>query len=227
MRDARSIVVPLLVLVAVAGCVARLAPAPEAVLAPGRPDGAVAEVAGVRIVARPNAWHGFPEDLVREVTPILVTIENGSAAPLRVRYEDFALEAPAGGRFAAVSPFDITGTMTDVVPAASIGPRFSTSFGLAYGFGPRFGWHPFLYDPYPYYYDPFYEPYFRRQIALPTGDMVQMALPENVIEPGTRATGFLYFPRLRDVERVTFRAPLVHARTGEPIGVASIPFVVD
>jgi hypothetical protein len=47
---------------------------------------------------------------------------------------------------------------------------------------------PFLHDP--FYYDSFH-PAMKR-VSLPTGDMVQKALPEGVLEPGGRITGFLY-----------------------------------
>ena len=213
------VVGPLLVLLAITGCATHLTPAPDAVLVPGRPGGAVADIAGVRVVARPNAWRGLPTDLAREVTPILVTIDNGSTVPLRVRYEQFALEAQDGRRFAGLGPFDITGTTTELVPAAFIRPHFGLTWGTWHRYG--LAHQPFLYDPF------YYDPYVRRPVALPTGEMVQKALPEAVIEPGGRSTGFVYFEPVEDVTRVVFRAELVHARTGERFAIASIPFVVE
>ena len=65
-------------------------------------------------------------------------------------------------------------------------------------------------------------------MPLPTGDMVQMALPERVLEPGARAEGFLYFDRVdRKAKRVDFTARLVNATSGDQIGTITIPFVVD
>ena len=194
---------------AIGGCASQLAPAPEAVHVPGRGDGALVEAGGVRIVARANAWRSTPRDLQFDVTPLLVSIDNGSAAPLLVRYEHFWLDAPSGQRFAALAPYEITGTATELVPAAFVGRYL----------GPA--WYPGFYDPY------FYAPYVRRTVALPTSDMVQKALPEAVIERGGRASGFVYFERVHDVDRITLRTELVNARTGQRFGPVTIPFVVD
>jgi hypothetical protein len=215
----------LFVLVALAGCATRLVPAPDAIPVPGGAGGAVAEVAGVRVIARASAWRGVPSDLAREVTPVLITMDNRSTVPLRVRYEQFTLDGVGGQRFDAVAPFDITGLGTELVPAASIGPRSGASWVIGGPFRHGLGYAPFLYEPFAY--DPFYSSYLRREIALPTGDMVQKALPETVIEPGGRATGFVYFERVSDVQRVVFRAELVDARTGERFAIASIPFVTE
>ena len=139
---------------------------------------------------------------------------------VRVRYADFALVAPTGQRFAALDPFEVRGSVSEPV--------------AAYAF-PRFGWGPrlvgvsrrrpiYLYDP--FFWDPFYPGFVR--VDLPTGDMVQLALRETVVEPGTSASGFLYFERPgRGVERLDFTAQLVDAGTGEEFGSVTIPFVLD
>ncbi len=53
-----------------------LEPAPEAQRVFGPGYSATAEASGVRIVASSDAWHGFPEDIERAVTPILVFIKS-------------------------------------------------------------------------------------------------------------------------------------------------------
>ena len=213
---ARIFIALLATALAVAGCATRLVPAPDAMLLPGRGGGAMGEAAGVRLFARTEAWSGDPATLDYEMTPILVTVENGSSIPLRLRYNQFSLGAASGQLFVARAPSDITGFVTETRPGASVG----FGGGMSWGFpGSRFGWDPFPNDP-------FYDPYFRRQIPLPTGDMVRKALPETVVEPGAQVSGFVYFEKVRGADRVTLHATLVNARTDERFGVVSIPFIV-
>ena len=154
-----------------------------------------------------------------------MTIDNGGATPLRVRHEDFALIAADGVRFVARSPYDIRGVVVEPAPAALAYPRFS--FGV--GSGIRRGWGlglvgPIYYDPF-YYDNYFYPPDVR--VELPTLDMIQMALPERVLDPGERVSGFLYFDRVpRKAGRVDFVARLVDGSTGQPTGAITIPFEV-
>jgi len=61
-------------------------------------------------------------------------------------------------------------------------------------------------------------------IELPTGDMIQQAAPEGVLEPGGRISGFVYFERVFDVVRVAFVAQLV-AVGGQDLGTIQIPFM--
>jgi hypothetical protein len=216
----------LLSALAFAGCAARLIPAPGAQIVPGPGPGAVAREAGVQISAHVDAWTGWPPSLGTVVLPILVTVENGGTVPLRVRRDDFALVTARGARLPARGPYEVVGYAMEPAPAGFAYPRFS--FGV--GFGAYRGWGvgvgvPLYYGD-PFFYDDFYYPLHVR-VALPTGDMVQMALPERVLEPGARAQGFLYFDRVkRSAERVDFTARLVDAATGAQIGTLAIPFVV-
>src|SRR5690606_18914943 len=87
---------------------------------------------------------------------------------------------------------------------------------------PYGGYYPSVID----YYDRYYPQFLR--IPLPTGDMIQKALPEGVLMPGGTLTGFLYFENVDgDVPSVDFTAELVEATNGDgdPIGVIRIPFV--
>ena len=82
-----------------------------------------------------------------------------------------------------------------------------------------------LSEPFPY--DPFFD-YFPGSTwtELPTRDMIQLALPERVLAPGTNAAGFVYFPRVsRNVSSADFTAALVDDRTGAPVATLAIPFV--
>jgi hypothetical protein len=186
----------------------------------------VAREAGIQLSARAHAWRNVPSTLEMIVTPIFVTIENNGTVPLRVRREDFALVAADGARSVARGPYEIEGFASEHAPAGFAYPR--ASFGIGHGWyrGGRFGLgmplggDPFLYDD--YYYPTFVN------VPLPTGDMIQMALPERVLEPGARAEGFLYFDRVdRKAKRVDVTARLVNATSGDQIGTITIPFVVD
>jgi hypothetical protein len=192
---------------------------------PGPGAGAVAREAGVQISASAGAWRGFPRRLEVVVTPIMVTVDNGGAVPLRVRREQFALVAADGRQFAAHAPHEIRGAVLEPAPAALAYPRFSFGVGTVTrrGWGAGLG-GPFGYDPF-YYGDYFYPPDVH--VELPTVNMLQQALPERVLAPGERVAGFLYFDRVpRKAGRVDFVARLVDGSTGQPIGVLAIPFDV-
>lgn len=214
------------VAVSLSGCAStpELVPASGAQPAPPGPGkGAVAEVRGVRVIARSDAWSGFPPDLER-VTPILVTIENDGAVPLRIRYNEFALVAPAtGARFAAIPPFDIRGV--EVEPVTSLG---YSGFWVAPYYAPYYPRLRPYYGAFPFddfYYDQYYPTWV--DIELPTGDMIQKALPEGVLDPGGRVTGYLYFQNVkRDAGLVEFTQELVSAE-GRDIGTVRIPFEVE
>lgn len=202
-----------------------LDPAPRANEIEAGPGEGAAEVeVGVRMVARVDAWNARPEDLDEEVTPVLVTISNGSTVPLRIRYNEFQLVSANGQRFAAMPPFLLEGEVS--VPVTT--PFFpGTGFEVAPYLSPFYpGISPFA-GPFaadPLYYDTYFPAF--REIELPTTDMLARALPEGVVAPGGEVTGFLYFQEVGDeAERVSYRAELVNALTGEPFGVVAIPFV--
>lgn len=224
MRRATDLLALVLGVAALTGCAARLAPAPGTVVAPGPGAGAVAREAGVQISARVHAWRHVPSSLEVIVTPIFVTIENNGPVPLRVRRDDFALVAADGTRSVARGPYEIEGFASEQAPAGLAHPRVFVGIGAyrggRFGLGMPFGGDPFLYDD--YYYPSLV------QVPLPTGDMVQMTLPERVLEPGARTEGFLYFDRVdRKAKRVDFTARLANATSGDQIGTITIPFVVD
>lgn len=202
-----------------------LEPAPSATRAEGRGLGAVAAQAGVRVTARVGAWAGVPSRLTR-VEPVLVTVENGSEVPLRVRYDDFSLRSEADGRLAALPPFDVDGTAFE--PVAGAGHAGIHGFHVARHHAGVYrhlpSWRGHWYDARHYHHD--WWPVMQR-LELPTGDMVQKALPEGVVEPGGRVTGFLYFqPPSGEASEITFRHDLVDARDGGELGTVELPFVL-
>lgn len=216
-----------IVAAAAGGCAAELEPAPGAELV--AEDAAIEREAGVEIVAAADAWRGYPDDLDAMLTPVLVTITNNSEADLQIRYEYFTLDYPAGGHFAALPPFQISGTTAERVattgPVMPYGPV--VGFGVAPYLSPWYpGWSVYG-GPFPYstgYYGTYYDSFSR--IVLPTGDMIQKALPEGVLAPGGRVSGFIYFEEVEGARRVDFVAHLVNAGTGKEFGELRIPFLV-
>ncbi|MCY0995186.1 hypothetical protein OV203_49120 [Nannocystis sp. ILAH1] len=206
------------------GCAGTLVPAPEARRVPGLRDAAVADEAGVEVIAVANAWRGFPPDLEGAVTPLLVTLTNRGGRALELRYEHFSLVSPGGVYYAALPPFQIHDTV--YAPVDTAYP--AAGFGVAPYLSPWYpGWSVWG-GPFPYrgaYYDS-YNPAFQR-VALPSGDMVEKALPEGVLSPGGRITGYLYFEHVEDARRIEFVARLVDGGTGEEFGAVEVPFVVE
>lgn len=188
-------------------------------------DTAVIETSGVTVEIDTEAWRGEPERFDK-VLPLLVRITNDGEVPLRIRHTDFALVTGAGERVAATPPFELRARET-----VTVDPRFNpydVSYRGFYPYGFVRLWPSgrIAYVGYPY--GPFRD--FRRfeTVQLPTSDMVSGALPETVVEPGDRVTGFVYFVDDDDVVdldhagRVTFEAALVNAETREPIDTIAI-----
>ncbi|TMQ67838.1 MAG: hypothetical protein E6K80_14875 [Candidatus Eisenbacteria bacterium] len=158
-----------------------------------------------------------------------MTITNESRSPLRVRYGDFTLTGSGGFRSAAIPPYRIRGSATtDLADRVDLTPRFAYDrFDLApayWGYYPGLRHWGYAWTSDPFYYDHYYSLW---QEPLPSNDMVEQALPEGVLEPGGRVTGFLYFQRLgSDVTGATFRATLVDANSSRSFGSLRVPFVM-
>jgi hypothetical protein len=190
----------------------------------------MASAAGVHVTVKADSWAGWPRELT-EVIPLLVSVENKSGHPVRLRYKEFQLAPPTGAARAALPVFDIRGRETVGTTGVLSGPYpyILDGFLVAPYLAPLYPHlHPFRG---PFAFDPlFYSTYYPafRSIPLPTGDMVLKALPEGVLEPGGRITGFLYF-RGDDVEgdRATFQMDVVDARTGRTVGTARVPLEID
>ncbi|MGH7572349.1 MAG: hypothetical protein ACREMK_10970 [Gemmatimonadota bacterium] len=190
---------------------------------------AIVSAAGVTIEVDPEAWRGEPARFDK-VLPVLVRIENDGDTPLRIRYEDFALVTESGERVPATSPYDIEGTESVLIE-----DRYNAydpyDFGYRYRLvriGP-YGRLAYIRVPYRSF-DDFSR--FRR-VELPTSDMVSRALAEEVVEPGDRVTGFVYFidddkrVDLDHAGRVEFRAELVNAETRQPIDTVAVPLLAS
>lgn len=195
-------------------------------------DVAEANVAGVRVQAD-GRWPGGP-GVRDDVTPLQLTLMNGSKVPIRFRYESFQLRGAKGERFAALPPFRIKGTAQRYEMEHDYGPL---SPGFEYrGFevwGPYGSFYPSVPSDQRYqldttYYDSHY-PYWQRvSVPLPTQEMLEWALPEGVVKPGGSLTGFLYFEHVPEAtEKVELEVSIIDADTGQERGTVRIPFQVD
>lgn len=231
-----------------------LKPEPGDALAPGKPNIALADVAGVRVSVAGDAWKGDPPNLGELFTPVQVSIENHSGKVVRVSYNDFSLSGGSGFRYSAIPPMSAKGQINRAAaspPNISIEPALyapaSSNAGLArqiqlVAWVPRYYHRGFFIAPhYSYYYPGFapwpyaypYDPFYYDRLyaywpeRLPTQEMLSEALPEGAVQNDGQVTGFLYFQGVGKREsRVTFQMNLVDTNNGQSFGQVSIPFAV-
>lgn len=216
----------------------QLTPAPGAEIVQLNGTAATASSAGVTVTAEASGWPG-PVDIEDVVTPMRVTIENGSERAIRIRYSEFALVSEQGRRYAALPPYGVKGTVREPLMARRYRPidpigfdyryfRVAPHYRSVYPSLSVYTADPFFFDP--YYYSHYY-PYWQRvRVELPTREMLRRALPEGVLAEGGRLEGFLYFERVeetRDAMPVRFHADLVDVATGRMFATIHIPFVAD
>jgi hypothetical protein len=205
-----------------------LKPASSANRVTGESAAATTVSQGVRVTADGGAWKGDRKAL-GAVTPLEVTIQNDSGRPLRVRYREFVLITPDNLAITALSPLakGTQGVGGSGEPSG-IEARFeSTGFLVAPALGgvyPGLGiWQgPFAFDP------------LETEIGgaiwpaeLPTTDMVEQSIPQGVLMPEGKVTGFFFFREIPEGTRqVSFRAELYDAGTEQSFGNVEIPFDV-
>lgn len=199
---------PVAVLLLLAGCAA----------GPGPPPAPAAATAGeVEVAASAGAWRGWPAELSRFATPIHVRVVNRGAAPVRLSHDDFALIA-GGRRLPAVLPYEVRGVVYAPPPAELPSAGFSLDDPLATRDWVLHG------TPAAAEADP---ARVGEQFALPSPDMLDHALAEGVVQPGARASGFVYFEPLGAPAGPTdLSVRLVDARSGQIIGRAVIPLTL-
>lgn len=224
----RVIAAAALVTAACAG--ARPRPPAEATPALLQGDVAVAQEAGVQVVATTRAWEGQPVALDAELTPVLLNILNHSRRPLLIGYEGFQFISEAKTAYAALPPYRIEAEVSRSVSAGRPYYRYAGFGGAPYlrGYYPQLAVYdgPFAFNG-SYYvaYAPVWSRY--QSVELPTEDMLQRALPEGVLEPGGRVGGFLYFQRVEGPGPFALSFALVDARSGERFGVIAMPFAAE
>lgn len=238
--QSRAMTMVLITCAAIAGCAGSptLQPAPDAAVIDSKGMTATDSAEGVTLTARYGAWNG-DVNIESAITTLRVTIENNSPHKLRIRYSDFALVTDRNARYAALPPYDVTGSVS--APAMASAYRPIDRPGFRYD---GFSVAPHYYSIYPYltpyelealYFDPFYYshyyPYWdRMRTELPTPDMLRKVVPEGVLDEGGEIEGFLYFEKLvqlRDDQRVNFHVDLVDAINGQRFASLHIPFIVN
>ena len=217
-------------LTVLAGCAygLELTPAPQASAAAGLEHAAVAEAAGITVIARGQSWSARPVDLDDYVTPLWVRIENHSDRALRLSLKDLSLVSDNGFAYAAMSPF-LRASDEEHVLGAPPAARQTVIYQRAY-VTPVYRW---VYAGVPLWdYDLPFDPTYYSSMnlwptQLPTVDMIQRALPGGVVHAGGHIEGFVYFQRLPDdTKAARFVYRLVDADDGEELGRVEIPFVV-
>lgn len=201
-----------------------LDPAPGAQPAPSGAEAFEDSESGVRMIAEIEAWTALPRDLESHATPVLITLENNGAVPIRVRYDLFHLKADNGRSYPAIPPYDVRGETTAPVDALVYTPEGFLIARHLSPFYPRMGIWDGVFDYDPRYYDLHTE--FVR-IELPTSDMIVRALPEGVLQPGGRVQGFLYFRHVHQDARQANLSLDLSTPGGERFGELAIPFIVD
>jgi hypothetical protein len=186
---------------------------------------AAREVAGVGVAVIDAAWDGYPASAAGAVTPIQITLRNGSGKPLLVRWRDFTVIGASGQRYPALPP------VPPEPPRAGMqvfAPVFSAyGFGVSQDFALYFPTFPTAYDPLPLDRAAQRAAYAAWPAGLPTQDIREHALPEGVLEHHGTITGYLYFPDVTSHEtRVSFEAHMLAAPRGEPFATAALDFRV-
>ncbi len=192
---------------------------------------AVDTVNGVKVTVTTQQWPGN-QQVRNHVTPLKVTIQNNGKQPTMIRYGNFALVSEDGDHYAAIPPFNVEGEIEKPVIVGDY--RFTPILDAdGYAVAPYYR-SPYKFPVYEsvYYYDPLYyrtyHVYWRtRSEELPTTEMLQRAIPEGVVRPGGRISGFLYFDAVDPGnEKVTFRGTLTSPDTGKNLGTVTIPLSV-
>ena len=224
MRGRWSYAIGLALLATACSQQSELIPGPGALPAPHLAGGAMAEVAGIRVSAAGDAWRGEPSSLEAEVTPVLVRIENNSSHQMVIRYQLFEFEN-VQRNYEAIPPYDTEATTVQAVAVPAYTLRsFAVAPYLSRYYSRMRAWAtPFRYDP--AWYSGRYTVW--QQVQMPTGDMLRMALPEGVLDPGGVAEGFVYFERITENHpQVSLNMDLM-TPVGQNFGTIRIPFQVD
>jgi hypothetical protein len=162
-----------------------------------------------------------------------IQLENHSGRPLSIRYAGFELEA--NELYVARNPRDLGKIMSARAshwrPARPVNiappkpshrplPNPGSDRGVTYSAG---GTEMPPYNPPPCYTCPSASD----ATAIPSPDMLRLALQEGPLEDGQNREGFLYFEDpILIADRATLKVKLVDASTGEQFGTLSIPFEV-
>jgi hypothetical protein len=198
--------------------------------APGAPAAAaVAEANGVQVIVE-GAEPSGPRAIETAVTPLKVTIVNHGREPVAIRYDHIYLEGRGGKRWAALPPYEAQKEAAQAIaPPPPPDPLWVYDGFLVaphlryyYPYLTAFA-DPFLYDD--LYYDQYRNYWRRRHVAMRA--VRAQAIPEGVLEPGGKVSGFLFFEHVSAKEGpLTLHADLLDARTGQQLASVRAPVTV-
>ena len=208
---------------------------------------AYAEAVGVQLWAD-TSWRGDPAQLAEYVTPLSITVVNKSNHTIRLAYEDFELLGASGTHYAALPPFSMSGrseapakpsgfALVDYHPAVPVvrppprPPPFTPHvhvrrYWVAPSYAPFYVGLP-LWSAWAWNasYHSRYQSTWPR--ALPTQDMLQLALPEGALDDDGQVSGFVYFQNVNRESVVKLSVALRDATTNELLGTIVAPFAVQ
>lgn len=224
-----SLAIPLLLSLATCSRGPELEPAAAATEIEG--DIAYTDAAAVQILAKGDDWEG-DRDVLQRITPVYLSVHNRGKWPVQLQYSRMSLLDGGGQTYAAVPPFKLevttgalaSGEQQRVKPRVQY-ERFAVApfYGSVYAAPPANAsrWES------PATYESRYR-YWETEAEPPDREMLEWALPEGVVEPGGKVSGYVYFQRVpADAARVTLRVELIDARSGARLGVARTFFETD
>jgi hypothetical protein len=180
----------------------------------GAPNEAQAEVAGVTVRAMLGGWHGNPKTLEQRLTPVDVTVHNGSRSVIRLGPEAFTLDTPNGPQ-RVLTQDEAAFALRDLGEARR--PRYGPRIG-AVG-GPSFPGYDSPSDP--------RSPLSRSPPGAPEPALSQWYDNQSMsgtLAPGQTTSVMLFFGTpARTLGRATFGVALVDEQ-GTQLGVVQMPF---
>lgn len=198
------------------------------------PDAILPAPGGIAVSATADAWPG-DASVPRHVAVVRVAVRNDGDRPLRLYLEDMRLLDDRGDVHAPLPLYDIDdavdGSGQVLRPAHDPFPDFHHERFLVAG-----AYRPF-YPALPVHRPPrgsassdelrdhdHGERYdeWRLMPPLPTPRMVDLAIPEGVVDSGGYVSGFVFFERVDDSVGATFVLDLVDADSGERVGEVTL-----
>jgi len=184
-----------------------------------------AHLEGIEVTATVKAWPG-DAFIKKEVTPVRLTIENGSDAhSVDVSYSRFRIIEDDADVRRALPPFEIEGE----APDARVGAKYEvidydwvgTEYDVYDVYDPLYGDDVVVSDSERIYEPDYYVDHYTywADTSLPTTEMLVLALPEGVVKPSGKVVGWMYFEEVdATADEVLLKADIVDAVTGEKLG---------
>lgn len=183
----------------------------------GAPNEAQAEVAGVTVHATIGGWRGEPRSLEQQLTPVDVTVQNGSNRIIRIGPEAFTLQTPGGPR-RALAQNEAAWMLRDLMENRQ--DRYGPRVGAVRG--PAFPGYDAPGDP--------NAPWARSPPGAPTPQLSQWydsQPPSGTLAPGAQTSVMLFFGTpARTLASATFEVQLVDDQ-GTALGTLRLPFARD